>query len=384
MVGVSGGADSMALAWLLSRWGEPLAAIVDHGLRLDSATEAALTAGRLDALGIRSRVLQAKLAPGPAKSERARAARYRLLFDLCHHCGRPDLLVAHHADDQAETVRLRQARSSGMAGLAAMPAVDFRAEARLLRPLLSIAPARLRATLRQAGIAWIEDPTNADPATARGYLRATSTHEEQWNALALAAQAARYRRDLERSDSVKLGGVELRPEGFALVPGPIGASALSALIWTISGRRHPPPVAALAAGLQTRSTHGVLLRSAGRLGAATLIVREPAAVAVPIPARDGAVWDGRFRLAGLIPDELTVGALGPEIRHVRRCSRLPAVVLAGLPALRRDGKLWAVPHLAFPDEETCRSVTLEFWPSRPAMSAPFGHGAVSTSVTRGM
>lgn len=384
VVGVSGGADSLALAWLLSRWGAPLAVVVDHGLRPEAAAESAWTVDRLAALGIVARVRRANLAPGPARSERARAARYRLLLESCQQNGCPDLLVAHHAGDQAETVRLRQARSSGMAGLAAMAAIDFRPEARLLRPLLPVAPPRLRATLRQAGIDWIEDPTNADPTTGRGHLRATLTADDRADSLALAARAAFRRGQTEAGDAVALGGTECRPEGFAVVSAPISSSALSAVIWTISGRRHPPATAALARGLAARTVHGVLLRPAGRSGPGTLIAREPAALAPPIPACDGATWDGRFRLSGSVPSGLMLGALGSDSALFRHRSPLPAVVMAGLPALRRDGALCAVPHLAFPDAGTCRSVRLEFWPPRPVVPAPFGRGAISTSVTRGV
>ena len=72
-VAVSGGADSMALALLLACWGRPLALIVDHGLRVGSAAEAAQTAARLSEQGIAARVLPPlRLARGPALGLRKR------------------------------------------------------------------------------------------------------------------------------------------------------------------------------------------------------------------------------------------------------------------------------------------------------------------------
>lgn len=365
MVAVSGGADSMALALLLSRWGRPVATVVDHGLRAESATEAALVSTRLGALGIQSHIRSASLRPGPAVSARARAARYDLLFAECARLGLPDLLLGHHAADQAETVRMRADSGSGVAGLAGMALVSYRNLARLVRPLLAIDPARLRATLRHANLPWVEDPTNHSMTTARGRLRREMNAQDRTAALALAASSLADRTHQLRADATELADVRLAPEGFAVAPGPLGASALSALIWMISGRPHPPPRGALEPGLAARTLHGVLIRPAGRLGPGTLLTREPAAVAPPIEARDDAVWDGRFRVHGA-SGGLTLGALGADAATVRGRSPLPAVVLATLPALRRATALVAVPHLAFPDREACRSVQVEMWPGRQA------------------
>ena len=366
MVAVSGGADSMALALLLSRWGRPVAAIVDHGLRAESAAEAAVTVDRLAALGIASSVARASLAAGPAMAERARAARYELLFAACEKTGVPDLLLAHHAGDQAETVQMRSASRSGVVGLAAMAAVSYHNAARLLRPLLGIDPARLRATVRQAGVEWVEDPGNTDRRTVRGSLRATMSGADRQAALALAASSAADRNSIARDVANALATVRLAPEGFAIVPAGLDAQALSGLIWCISGRPYPPPRAHLDRGLATRTVHGVLLRPAGRLGPGTLVTREPGAVQPRITAVAGAVWDGRFRLRGTVPAGLTVGPLGSDAASLRHCSPLPAVVLATLPALREGGAVVAVPHLAFPDAAACRSVSFSFWPRRPA------------------
>lgn len=369
MVAVSGGADSMALALLLSRWGEPIAIIVDHGLRAESAAEAAMTAARLAALGIASSIARASLAAGPAQAERARAARYALLMAACETAGVPELLVAHHAGDQAETVQMRSAAGSGVQGLAAMASVSYRNAACILRPLLGIDPARLRATLRQAGVEWVEDPGNTDSRTARGLLRATMSTADREAALTLATASAAERARIERAVTLELAAVRLAPEGFAIVPGDLSPDALSALIWTISGHRYPPPRTMLGRGLTTRTIHGVLLRPAGRLGRGTLVTREPAAVQAGIGAFDRAVWDGRFRLRGDVPSGLSVGALGEDAVSLRSRSKLPSVVLAALPALRDADRLVAVPHLAFPDLAMCRSLSMEFWPGRPAAAA---------------
>src|ERR1700739_1672005 len=100
-VAVSGGADSTALAllaqgWAAARGGDVLALIVDHGLRPNSAAEAALTASRLQACGIASQVLTISDLHGPGLQERARVARYEILGRAARAAGRPHLLLRHH------------------------------------------------------------------------------------------------------------------------------------------------------------------------------------------------------------------------------------------------------------------------------------------------
>jgi tRNA(Ile)-lysidine synthase len=126
---VSGGPDSLALAILADRWarargGEAWALIVDHGLRPESAAEAATVGGWLAARGIPHAVL-----PWPGEKpttgiqEAARAARYRLLADWCAAHGCLHLLTAHHRDDQAETYLIRHRAGSFVDGLAGMSVV---------------------------------------------------------------------------------------------------------------------------------------------------------------------------------------------------------------------------------------------------------------------
>ncbi|MCW3477940.1 tRNA lysidine(34) synthetase TilS, partial [Limobrevibacterium gyesilva] len=167
-VAVSGGADSMALAllardWTRARGGRITALVVDHGLRAASAGEAACTRDRLAMLGIPARLFTLQgLGHGPALAARARAARYAVLEAACAKASILHLLLAHHAADQAETVAMRLLDRSGPAGLAGMAALVEAGRVRRLRPLLPVPPGRLRATLHAAGIAWVEDPSNAD------------------------------------------------------------------------------------------------------------------------------------------------------------------------------------------------------------------------------
>ncbi len=367
VVAVSGGADSMALAWLLRGWGEPLAVVIDHGLRTASGDEARATMARLAAIGIRARLMRIKgLQPGPRLAERARVARYDALLAACRSAGRPDLLVAHHRQDQQETAALRAEGGSGAAGLAGMGAVVWLGDARVARPLLGVAPGRLRATVRRAGLGWVEDPTNADPATGRGRLRLLSA----WDAGVDTDRAGQGRRVADRALAEELAEhVAVFPTGHAEVRSPLSEAAWSALVWTVSGRAHPPP---------REGIRGLRLRGAGTLHGVRatrgLVMRELAAMAAPVPAQAGTVWDGRFRIRSApvwAPAGTTIGALGTDAARLRRRGGFPSAVMASLPALRFGTDLLTVPHLAYPDVETCRSVDVGFCPSRPLAGAPF-------------
>ncbi len=182
-VAVSGGADSMALALLARDWagarGRKLTALtVDHRLRPESADEAAAVAGWMMARGIPHHVLRWRDRPRGNVQAEARRARYGLLENWCAAEGAGALLLAHHLEDQAETVLLRLGRGSGVYGLAGMsaetapawPGAPVRA-----RPLLGVPKARLAATLSAAGQSWIEDPSNRNPAFARTRVRGVWT-----------------------------------------------------------------------------------------------------------------------------------------------------------------------------------------------------------------
>ncbi len=387
--GVSGGADSMALAiladaWARARGGSLLALTADHGLRPESGQEAATTAERLRGLGIAARVLTiADLPYGPGIAERARAARYRILREACAEQGILHLLLGHHAGDQAETVMIRVLGGSGGRGLAGMAMVAEQASLRLVRPLLTVPPAALRRFLAARGVAWVEDPSNRDDRAMRARvrrLRGDPSGEGEGTQVLL--QAVRCAGRQRTSDDRAIAGVLaarvlIRPEGFALLTqGALPPGALAQLLRCLAGAPFAPgmdQVADLAARMRPATLWGVRILPAGRLGNGWLLVREAAKVASPVPARDGATWDGRFRLHSARDnlDGATFGALGDAAAGLRRYSRLPATVLRTMPALWRGNVVAAVPHLRYPDSAACEGVRAVFSPPQPLAGAPF-------------
>ncbi len=375
----------LAREWAARRNGAVLALTVDHGLRVESSREADLTLDRLAGLGIRGRKLTVPdLARGPALAERAREARYRLLLDACAADGIPHLLLGHHRGDQVETVMMRALSASAARGLAGMPALTEARYVRLLRPLLDVAPERLRAFLISSGVDWVDDPSNLDPAALRARLRRARADPDGTGdgtcAVARAARAAGVNR--ARQDQVVARTLAeratIRPEGYALIsPGPIEPEALAALLRAIAGAPHAPPidrVANLARAPTPATLGGVRIMAAGRLGQGWLLVREPRAMAPPVAACPNAVWDGRFRLVGGPPDMrakgLVLGALGAEAVRFRNRAGPTALILRGLPALRLDGTLIAVPHIGVGDSRW----RVLFDPRNCAAGAPFLNG----------
>ena len=178
-VAVSGGGDSLALLHLLSRWsvrvkGPELHALtVDHGLRRESAAEAKGVAAQVSTWPrVQHQILRWRgEKPSTRIMEVARAARYDLMAAYCARHRISHLLLAHHLDDQAETVLMRILKGTGVDGLAAMAPVQMREGLSLVRPLLSVSHVRLLATLREAGISWIEDPSNRNSDYLRPRLR---------------------------------------------------------------------------------------------------------------------------------------------------------------------------------------------------------------------
>jgi tRNA(Ile)-lysidine synthase len=174
-VAFSGGADSTALLALAARtWpGQVHALHVNHGLQTAAADFERHCVAVCDAWNVPVHVdhVHARNAPGDSPEDAARRARYRALADMATAHGLRAVLLAQHADDQAETVLLALSRGAGLPGLAAMPARFERHGMTFLRPWLAVPGMALRAWLGREGLACVDDPTNADMRYTRNRIR---------------------------------------------------------------------------------------------------------------------------------------------------------------------------------------------------------------------
>ncbi|NWF68219.1 MAG: tRNA lysidine(34) synthetase TilS [Chloroflexi bacterium] len=181
VVAVSGGADSLALLHVLRTLAAALkirlhAATLDHGLRGEAgAADARFVVEQCRAWGIPVTVESITLASDADIEAQARRARYAFLARAAQQVGASLVAVAHHADDQAETVLLRLLRGSGTFGLRAMafqvPYVDGVVPVTIVRPLLAVTRAQIESYCRENGLTPRHDATNDDTDYTRNYLR---------------------------------------------------------------------------------------------------------------------------------------------------------------------------------------------------------------------
>ncbi len=199
VVGVSGGADSLALTLLTKLYahskGYGLQTVtIDHQLRPESAAEAQWVGQTLRSLEIAHQtVVWSHACDLNRHHERARTARYQLLLDFCQTQLDPVLLTAHHQQDQVETILMRLLKGSGPAGVQGIQASRCQAGVAIVRPLLAVTPEALRGYLKAKGLAWVEDPSNHDAAYERTRVRQLLAHlgELGWDQTGLLASAAK-------------------------------------------------------------------------------------------------------------------------------------------------------------------------------------------------
>jgi tRNA(Ile)-lysidine synthase len=388
---VSGGPDSMALMHLVRRWlflkGREPASIailtVDHGLRAESADEAAFVAARAEALGFTHATLAwAGKKPKTGIQAAAREARYGLMAAYCRERGIGCLVTAHTEDDQAETFLMRLRRGSGLDGLAAMATVSERGGVDIVRPLLGLSKARLTAYLRSLAIPFASDPSNSNASFERVRLR----HAMKALAAAgiarpaLVLSASRLGRSREALSAIATEFLECHFTVTNLGQGQIGLGAFSALAPEIAlrvlaralaltgGKEDPPRMTkverlleALRAGKREAALGGCLvIAAAGILN----FYREPGRMEqARLPCQPGntVIWDGRFSLtfASDLSGDLSVAPLGAPgwaicrkaLKERGKAVDVNRLAALASPALWLGQRLMVAPVLGFHGEE---------------------------------
>lgn len=184
VVGVSGGADSVALlAALRELSADPgrgyrlVVAHLHHGLRSQADQEEQFVAALAGRWGL---ACESRRCDVRAEARRrresielaARRLRYELLLDAARQHGAGRVAVGHHADDQVETVLFRLFRGCHLRGAAGMRASRALGEGVVLvRPLLGLRREQVEAYCRRRGLAWCHDASNTDPAFRRNVIR---------------------------------------------------------------------------------------------------------------------------------------------------------------------------------------------------------------------
>ncbi len=293
VIACSGGADSLALAIAAREvvdGGRLAAAVIDHRLQPGSAEVAERAAGALRDLGYRRVDVRAVTVDGAGGMEAAaRAARYRALREIAAARG-PDtaVLLAHTADDQAETVLLGLARGSGPRSVAGMR--DWRPP--WGRPLLTVRRADTERLCRDRGVSYWHDPQNDDVAFTRVRLRREVLPLLERTLGGGVAPALARTAELMADDLAALDEIADRARAAAAIPAPAGPPGLSCAAlrdWPSAVRRR-----VLRGWLATADVTELTYRHLVRL--------------------EGLVMDGRTGAAVRLPGGADVVRRGPELR----------------------------------------------------------------------
>ncbi len=177
-VGVSGGSDSIALLHFLNQNAEKLdievvAIHIDHGIREESREEANFVLSMCKAMGVRSykfRIEAPKLAKekGLSLETAARNGRYAIFDSLIKRDVVDKIALAHHLNDQAETILMHIFRGAGTAGARGMEPVR---DNKFIRPLLNVSKEEILDYINLNNLDYVEDKSNKDNSYSRNFLR---------------------------------------------------------------------------------------------------------------------------------------------------------------------------------------------------------------------
>ena len=172
LLGLSGGADSVALLLLLKEADRQVTAVhVNHGLRGDASDgDEAFVRALCKEKQVPLLCYRASPPENPGENW-AREVRYTFFREAMQESGADALVLAHHRDDQAETLLLHLLRGAGLTGLTGMAADATVHDMRIIRPLLAYSRGELRAYLNERNQPWREDASNGDARYLRNALR---------------------------------------------------------------------------------------------------------------------------------------------------------------------------------------------------------------------
>jgi tRNA(Ile)-lysidine synthase len=273
-------------------------------------------------------------------------------------------LTGHHADDQAETVLMRRAKKSGVAGLAGIPARVYRPFGEILRPLLALDHDDLCAFDRQKNVPWEEDETNTDGTNARGRLRLTMSPQAREEALK-TAETARIKRILDEERLARLagtavfidagGGVVIEKSAFTEE----FTDCFAAVLRFVGQTDYAPnkqKTAGLMAKIVSNGFKGACLNGCSVFPAAkgtVYVFPEKNALPPPVALTDAS--SGRFGMWTWVfntPQTGVLDALKNRKNLFDGRKDIPKRAQSGLPCFFNKQGLFLAPHLEYKKEET--------------------------------
>jgi len=364
-VAVSGGGDSMALLHLAVACGlKPAVVTVNHGLRTEAAAEAAQVAAVANSLGLcHTTLLWENWDHVGNLQDIARKARRRLIAACAQENKIATVALGHTQNDVAETFLMRLQRSAGVDGLATMAGHWSEGGVLWQRPLLNFARKDLRLWLQAQGKTWVEDPSNNNPRFERVRARAALTHLQPLGLTpARLAQVADHLAEARAALDVladqwatqtlreEAGTVLINPALWT-APAETQRRVLQRVILWIAPADYAPRGQQLGQ-LLMRLAQGQAATLAGvRFTQARGVLRALREFKVTAPRCDAdQIWDGRWRVAGDLPQGAEVGAL--DTSGLVQCpdwrsTGLPRAALLASPAVWLGDKLIAAPLAGF-------------------------------------
>ena len=269
-VGFSGGLDSTVLLHSLASQpalaGKLQAVHINHGLSKNAAVWQMHCQAFCKTLSIPLITRQVEFDRKANIEENARIARYQIFASLLaeHDC----LLLAHHGDDQAETLLLQLLRGAGIDGMAAMAPVKQFAKGALVRPFLQHSRQLLEAYAHLHNLTWVEDESNQDSAFSRNYIRQhiMPLLQAKWpgavgNLMRSAVLCQQAKTNLEALANIDYAGI-FKPSDTLALSASLYTLDISRLanvlrVWIKSNQVRPPSVS-----IFNRLIHEVILASA--------------------------------------------------------------------------------------------------------------------------
>jgi tRNA(Ile)-lysidine synthase len=352
---VSGGCDSMALLRLaMAQFPEKQITVltVHHGLRAAASDEVRQVAKWCAKFGLPHVVLKWE-GPKPKTGiqAKARKARYDLMSAWCLQNNVPVLMTAHNANDQNETVYMRQARTKSLKSLAGIwPERDWNG-VRVVRPVLGFSRAELRSYLTAIKQDWIDDPSNDDEVFERVRIRKALVGRDVDFGLSAKFAQNEVRQSQTAADAWGLQYLDIHPLGFVTFDraafdllsthlqdfvllrllrlcGSMHETELKERLGVLAWLKIPAPSRrALGGAVFMKRTKQIIVgREAGRISPEPKI----------IPATGELIWDERFRVRGVAGMQVVASLYGPKSQ---RMPDIPAFIQAGLPVLMKNSEV---------------------------------------------
>lgn len=404
---VSGGADSIALLYLASKWAKEndirlIVLSVDHKLREESVSELEFVKEEAQRLGHECiRLIWRHDGQKSSIQERARKARYDMMTKKCHELSIRTLLTAHHYDDSLENYLMRKSKKSGVLGLSSQYSAFFD-NIQILRPFYNFEKDDLIKYLTSNSINWIEDKSNSSDLYERNRIRKQITSylpeekkslQEELSIVNQKAETLNVEFIEAIAENVKFynfGFALINLNSYAKINYEIAVYLINFVLTSVSGKLDAPRYRSVEKLLgKVRSgdefdctLNGCVLR---RIKDNILIFREKSDVAKKEVFLDNAIiWDNRFRfdINNILVREYKIERLVMEdyvkIKEELDLQKLANLsnnnhkdILFTLPVIKNLEKIVAIPHISYYDDfEADSRVDIIF---RPGFVSRFTH-----------